>query len=386
MNNNVIFEVFILIKIAIVGTTAQSIFGFRLDLIKMLISKNYKVYAFATDYTEDNKEKLDEMGVVPVDYTLSRSGLNPLNDLICVIKLILYIKKINPDVVFSYFSKPSIYGTLAAHFCGVKKIYAMLEGLGYLFTEQPNGQKLKDKILKLIQINLYKFSFKKLDGLILLNNDDKKDLIEKYNIKVKNVLVLGGIGLDLEHYYKSTPPLSPVSFIFVGRLLVEKGVYEFLAAARIIKDKYPCVQFNIIGDIDEGNPGSLTKKELNILLKDNIINYHGYVNNVAEWIAKSSVFVLPSYREGFPRSTQEAMAIGRAVITTDVPGCRDTVQRGVNGFIVERWSSHALAESIEKIIKNPFLIEKMGESSYLIAKDKYDAHRVNIRLLRFIGL
>lgn len=373
-------------KVAIIGTTAQSILGFRLDLIKALVSKTYEVHTFAIDFTEESKRKVIEIGAIPNDYDLNRSGLNPLNDIYCTIKLRRILKKIQPDVVLSYFSKPTIFGTLAAAYSSVEHKYAMLEGLGYLFTEQPKGQTLKNKFLKKIQVELYRIAFKKLSGLILLNNDDKKDLLDKYNISINKLFILGGIGLNLNDYNKSSPPIEPVSFIFIGRLLSEKGIYEYISAAKKIKSKYPFVQFNVIGDIDAENPGSLSLNELNILLNDGVINYQGYVSNVSEWISRSSVFVLPSYREGFPRSTQEAMAIGRAVITTDVPGCRDTVQQGVNGYIVERWSDQALVDSFEKFILNSELIQEMGENSYIIARDNYDSNHVNEKLMNFIGV
>ncbi|EAU5040380.1 glycosyltransferase family 1 protein, partial [Salmonella enterica] len=253
----------------------------------------------------------------------------------------------------------------------------MLEGLGFLFTEQPSGIPQKTKILKRIQILLYRIAFKKINTLIVLNEDDRNDLLNAGCIEDRKVYVLGGIGINLEHYKYSPPPLEPISFIFIGRLLREKGIYEFIAAAKNIKERFEGVTFNVLGNIDPANPGSLKQNELDTIIKEEIINYVGYVNDVSHWLSKSSVFVLPSYREGFPRSTQEAMAIGRAVITTDVPGCRDTVVNNSNGFLIQRWSSDALAEAMEKFILSKELIRDCGKESARIAKEKFDTRITN---------
>ncbi|EDY2143057.1 glycosyltransferase, partial [Salmonella enterica] len=180
------------------------------------------------------------------------------------------------------------------------------------------------------------------------------------------------------------PPLEPISFIFIGRLLREKGIYEFIAAAKNIKERFEGVTFNVLGNIDPANPGSLKQNELDTIIKEEIINYVGYVNDVSHWLSKSSVFVLPSYREGFPRSTQEAMAIGRAVITTDVPGCRDTVVNNSNGFLIQRWSSDALAEAMEKFILSKELIRDCGKESARIAKEKFDTRITNKKIITIL--
>ena len=205
---------------------------------------------------------------------------------------------------------------------------------------------------------------------------------------MKQVGILGGIGLDLDDYnYHPIETIdSSINFLFIGRMLKEKGIHDFAAAAEIIKQVYPNVQFTVLGELDLSNPGALQQSELDRLTSLNIINYLGQVDNVQKWIADSHIFVLPSYREGVPRSTQEAMAIGRAIITTDVPGCRETVIDGVNGFLVEKWNPQALAEKMIYFIEHPEQIKKMGYESYKIAQDKFDAHKVNKRLINMLGL
>lgn len=374
-------------KVIMVGTVASSFYGFRADLIRTLIKKGHQVYAFTSEYTAEDLIKIENLGATPVIYTLNRGGLNPLADMIATYQLSNKIKAINPDLVFSYFSKPVIFGTLAARIAKVPRIIGMLEGLGYTFTEQPEGLSKKTQLIKKIQVFLYRIALPQLDQLIFLNPDDPKDLLEKHAIKVKKVEVLGGIGLNLDHYKYSANFTSNISFIFIARLLAEKGIHDYIKAVKIVKGKYPLVKFTVLGAIDKEALGSLKEEELESLVKTNIIEYPGHVSNVSEWIENSSVFVLPSYyREGVPRSTQEAMAIGRAIITTDVPGCRETVIDGVNGFLVPKWNPKALAEKMIYFIEHPEQIRLMGAESYKIAIKKFDADKVNQRLVNILGL
>ena len=370
-------------KIIMIGTVASSFLGFRADLIQALLAKSYTVYTFTSEYTEEELSQIESLGATPITYELNRGGINPLADTKSTYALSEKIKEIAPDLVFSYFSKPVIFGTLAARLAKVPRVIGMLEGLGYAFTEQPEGLSKKAQLIKIIQVLLYKIALPQLDNIIFLNPDDPKDLLEAYNIKVKQVGILGGIGLNLDEYnYQPIETIdSPIDFLFIGRMLKEKGIHDFIAAAKIVKQIHPEVQFTVLGEIDSSNPGALQQSELDRLVSLNIINYPGQVHNVQKWIAASHVFVLPSYREGVPRSTQEAMAIGRAVITTDVPGCRETVIDGVNGFLVEKWNPQALAEKMIYFIEHPEEIKKMGYESYKIAQDKFDAHKVNKRLI-----
>ena len=374
-------------KIAIIGTIAASFYGFRIDLIKALLEQQHTIYAFTSEYTSECLEKIEALGVIPITYQLNRGGLNPLADIKATYALSKKIKHIAPDLVFSYFSKPVIFGTLAAKMAKVPCIIGMLEGLGYTFTDQPEGLSKKTQLIKSVQVLLYKVALPQLDKLIFLNSDDPKDLLKHYNIKVKQVEILGGIGLDLEEYvYQPIVNAElPLNFIFVGRLLKEKGIYEFVSAAKIVKQKYPKTQCTVLGAIDNSNLGALRQSELDDLISSQVVNYPGHVTNVKDWIAKADVFVLPSYREGVPRSTQEAMAIGRAVITTDVPGCRETVIDGINGFLVEKWNPQALAEKMIYFIERPEQISLMGRESYKIAQEKFDADKVNKTLLKILN-
>lgn len=373
-------------KVILIGTTGSSFYGFRADLIKNLVSDGHQVYAFTSEYTDACLDKIKVLGAIPICYELSRGGLNPFSDIASTMQLVRKIKLIKPDLVFSYFSKPVIYGSIAAKIAKVPSIIGMLEGLGYTFTDQPEGQTLKTKLIRHIQVLLYRFAFPCLDKMIFLNPDDRHDLMQIYGLKAPAVHVLGGIGLNLADYTYVEAEARPVKFIFIGRLLKEKGVFELIDAIRQVKSKYPKAHFTILGAIDHQNMGALKQEQLDQLINEKLFEYPGHVTNVQDWITDASVFVLPSYREGVPRSTQEAMAIGRPVITTDVPGCRETVVDGVNGFLVPKWDAEALADKMCYFIEHPEQINIMGLESFKIAQEKFDAEKINLKLIEIIGL
>lgn len=373
-------------KIALISqNVSPGILIFRKDFIIHLLSIGYVVYAFALDYTEETERDVVALGAIPVTYKLNKAGLNPFLDIFHIYRLYRLLKKLSPDIVFSFFVKPSIYGTLAAKFAGVPRRIAMLEGLGYIYTQTEQGMIFKKRFLRFIHASLSGVSFNFADKVLFLNTDDVKDLSLSPFIDQSKLKVFGPIGLDLKNFPFSKPKLTlPIRFIFIARLSVEKGFLEYFAAARFVKKRFPFTEFLVLGGLDVDNPSALSKAELDEIIKDGAVTYLGYVDNVQEWIEKSHIFVMPSYREGFPRSTQEAMAIGRAVITTDVPGCRETVVEGLNGFLIPPWNAKILAEKMIYFIENPQEILRMGLQSHQIAVERFDADKINPVLAQVI--
>ncbi|EID0062641.1 glycosyltransferase family 4 protein [Vibrio vulnificus] len=371
-------------KIAIVGTVASSIFGFRMPYINLLLDQGHEVFAFAIDFNSEQKQHLLDLGITPVDYNISRSGKGLLLFLSEIKELRLKLEEVQPDIFFGYFLKPVLFGGIAAKIAKVPKRVGLIEGLGQTFTVPPNGLSLKQRFLiKVLSLGIG-FVSRLLDSIIVLNSDDQLELA-KY-ASLSKIKLLGGIGVDLNEYsYKSISSDGKIRFLFVGRLLQEKGVRYFLEAADKVKKNYPNAEFLLIGALDESSSSGITKEELNSYTDSGVVKHYGHVTNVIDYIEKSSVFVLPSYyREGVPRSTQEAMAVGRAIITTDNTGCRDTVVDNVNGFLVNKYDSSDLATKMELYLNNPALIRMHGKNSRRLAEERFDVANVNQRLLRFM--
>ena len=373
------------LRLAIIANQAFSIINFRGPLIRAMLAKGIVIYAFASDYDSRTRAEVSSIGAIPVDYSLSRTGMNPLKDLIDLFRLSAQLRRLKIDVTFAYFIKPVIYGTLAAWVAGVPKRYVMIEGAGYVFTESGTATSWKRRMLRMIGQSLYRVGLSKAHRIFLLNPDDERLFVDEKMATRDKTVLLNGIGLDLAYFQAVPQAQQPVCFIMVARLLREKGVFDFVDAARLVKFRHPTTSFLLLGDVDL-NPSSISESQVQAWVDEGVLEWPGHVTDVRPWIAKANVFVLPSYREGLPRSTQEAMAMGRPVITTDVPGCRETVQDGVNGLIVPVRDPNALANAMISFIDTPALIEKMGAESRKMAVNQYDVHQINSLILRCMDL
>jgi glycosyltransferase involved in cell wall biosynthesis len=372
-------------RLAIIANQAFSIVNFRGPLIRAMVARGVTVYAFASDYDEKTKASVQSIGAIPVDYSLSRTGLNPFRDVVDLFKLARQLGQLKIDMSFAYFIKPVIYGTLAAYVAGVAKRFVMIEGAGYVFTESGNALTIKRRLLRTVAKKLYRLGLSKAHTIFLLNPDDERMFVEERMAPREKICLLNGIGLDLDHFQVAPTVTSPLTFILVARLLREKGIFDYVEAARIVKAQHPDVKFVLLGDVDL-NPGSISEAQAHAWVQEGLVTWPGHVSDVRLWIAQASVFVLPSYREGLPRSTQEAMAMGRPVITTDAPGCRETVQQGENGYIVPVRDPAALAAAMLRFVDDPELIQKMGGQSRRWALEKYNVHEINSLILGRMGL
>lgn len=367
---------------AIISSQAFSMFNFRGPLIRDLVDAGVEVHALAPDYNDELRKKIQEMGASPVDFQLTRTGMNPVRDGIDMLRLTALLRRLRPDVTLGYFIKPVIYGTLAAWLAGVPRRVAMIEGLGYVFTVSSDRQSWQRKLLKKLVSALYEFSLGRAHQVIFLNKDDLAEFISARIVNEEKAVNLGGIGVDLSDWPIAPTHVQPVTFLLAARLLREKGIVEYAEAARLVKARHPEVRFVLLGGLDP-NPGALGQAEVEAWAAEGLLEWPGHVA-VRPWLSEASVFVLPSYREGLPRSTQEAMAMGRPVITTDVPGCRDTVNPGVNGFLVPVRDVPALADAMLRFVQNPSLIESMGHESRRLAEMHFDVRKINARLLKIL--
>lgn len=355
-------------RVALIGNQAFSMLNFRGPLIREMIVRGHEVFAFAPDFDEGGRSAIAALGAHPMDHGLQRTGMNPLRDAAGLWDLVGKLRAIRPDMALGYSIKPATYGVLAAWMAGVPKRFAMIEGLGHVFMEHPTG---RGRALRAAVALLYRTALGRADLTFFLNPDDRADFLRLRLVEAAKAKVIGGIGVDLAEWMPAAAVAEPMTFIFIGRLLREKGIADLIEAARLIKAAHPEARFLLLGDVDS-NPSSVRREEVEEWVAEGLVTWPGQVD-VAPWIARSSVFVLPSYREGVPRSTQEAMAMARPVITTDVPGCRETVVEGRNGFLVPARDAKALASAMMKFVDTPELVTSMGAESRRLAEERFDA-------------
>lgn len=370
-------------RFALITSQAFSVSNFRGPLITALVAQGVEVFAIAPDFDEQTRASVRLLGAVPVDCYLSRTGMNPLRDILSVLRLMVLLRRLKVEVSLAYFIKPVIFGNLAAFFVRVPQRFCMIEGLGYVFTPPGDHEPVTRRILRMLVSLLYKLSLKHAHRVFLLNQDDIAEMLNRGLVRHAQVVKLNGIGVDLTQWMPTPAVSPPITFLLAARLLREKGIVEYAEAARIVKSKYPDTRFILLGSVDP-NPGSLNAEEVSKWVTERLLEWPGHVP-VKSWMTQASVYVLPSYREGVSRSTQEAMAMGRAVITTDAPGCRETVVDGLNGFLVPVRESVALAEAMMRFIKQPALIETMGKASRMLAEERFDVHKVNAIMLATMG-
>jgi glycosyltransferase involved in cell wall biosynthesis len=338
----------------------------------------YRVTACAPldAHAEEVKNQLKRSNIEFISIQLKKTGLNAFSDLTAFISFYRILLKIKPEIVYLYNIKPVIYGSIAAKLTGTRKIHSTITGLGSVFI---SNQIMMRALRRLIE-GLYKIGLRFNTKIFFQNPDDLNFFVARRIVSKDKAFLVNGSGVDLS-YYSIAPLPKKISFIMVARLMKDKGIHEYLEACKNLKERYPNIVCYLFGNLD-ANPSSLTKKDLNCLVDRKIVNYIDGLTDVRAALAKASVFVLPSYREGTSRATLEAMATGRPIITTDAPGCRETVVNGINGYLVPVRNSIALANAMEKFILHPKIIQRMGKESRRIVEEKYDVKKVNKTIIK----
>jgi glycosyltransferase involved in cell wall biosynthesis len=360
-----------------------SLVNFRGHLIRALVKSGVEVHVAAPDFPSepDLCRTLSGWGVIAHRVPMRRTGRNPFADLVLVFRYFTLLRRVKPDVFLGYTVKPVIYGALGAWLAQVPRRIALITGLGYGFQ---GGR--RRAMLRWIVRNLYKLSLNVADVVIFQNSDDRHDFETLGLISARSrVEVVNGSGIDLELFPPKPLPEGRVTFLMIARLINDKGVREYVQAAELIQRENRNARFVLVGPID-ANPDSVTPKELQSWISHGLVEYRGVVTDVRADLADCSVFVLPSYREGTPRAVLEAMATGRAIITTDAPGCRETVDDGVNGFLVPVRSGEAVAVAMRRFMEDPRLLKTMGEASLFKVRTKYDVRDVNIKFMTILGI
>ena len=360
-------------KILLLCVTSQSIVNFRASLIKKLQSEGYSISAVAFDSLY--KDEIDKLGIDFYTLEDNNRSLNPLKILTLRKRYKKIIQKIKPDKVFTFMLKPNVFGVKGAKSAGVKEIYSMVEGAGDAFIRNS----FKWKVIRFVICKLYKGALKSTVKTFFLNNDDLKEFVDRGLIKYDKCELIHGIGVDLCKF--EFKPLKNYNvFLMVARMLETKGVYEYLNAARLVKQKYPDAVFNYLG-----GEGTVTVQDIKEYIEEGTVNYLGTAKDVRPYLEDCTAFVLPSYREGVSMSTMEAEAIGRIIITTQTVGCRETVEEGYNGYLVEKHNSEELAQACIKVIENKDKAIEMGKNSRAYAENKFDQIKINDQIIEVIG-
>ena len=372
-------------KFVLVASTPWSIIPFRGKLISGLCDLGIEVHICAPFTKGDSSiiQKLrDNYGVDTHTTPLGKAGINILSDFRYLMRLIEIIKLVKPEMMLCYTMKPVIYGTIAGWIAKVPARFSMITGLGFLFIE---SQGVFKRGVQFIGTSLLWFSLLKNHKLFFQNIDDKDLFVDRNLISSnKPTCVVNGSGVDLVHYDKRPLP-SHASFLLIARMIKNKGIREYIEAIRLVKKSHPKVKFSMVGGIEENIDG-VDPKEIQSWVVEGLVDYKGPLPDVRREIENCSVFVLPSYREGTPRSVLEAMSMGRAVITTDVPGCRDTVRSGLNGFLVRPKDCCDLADAMRRLIEDEELRTEMGEKSREYAVEKYSDVSVASEIMAGMGI
>jgi glycosyltransferase involved in cell wall biosynthesis len=366
----------------IIGVEPLSLINFRGDLIKSIEGAGVDVLSVSSALTGPLKKEFVEKKIKHESASFKRNGLSPVQDLKTLTELFRLLRNKKPSFVLAYTVKPVIWGGIAASFTNTK-FYALITGLGFAFQ----GQGLKRKTLTKLVCFLYKLSLINATKVIFQNEDNRRLFVERNIVQFEKTEVISGSGVDVKRfqYVKPSDVVGGVCFLCIARLLGEKGLREYAKAAEIVKKTHPKTSFILVGPEDT-SPDGISLLEVEEWTKNGAIEYNGSASDIRPFLEKAHVFVLPSYHEGLPRSTIEAMSVGRPIITTNAVGCKETVEQNVNGFKVPVANSVALAEKIIWFIEHPDQIEPMGLASRKIAEEKFDVHKVNARMLEIMGL
>ncbi|WP_111656356.1 glycosyltransferase family 4 protein [Isoalcanivorax indicus] len=375
-------------SIFIFSAHPRSLMNFRENLIKEFIDNGLIVHAMAPKIKESEavRERLTDLGVRLHDLPLDRSGANPVYDFFAILVIFFTLLRYRPAAVFSYNIKPVVFGMMAAWLARVKVRAALITGLGHAFSSPASSRR---SLVSRFASMLYWLGMRSASLVIFQNPDDKADLLSAGILpKHKHSIVVGGSGIDLDRF--SGLPLEvnhkPATFLMLARLLSEKGVRDYAAAAAIVKKKLPSARFVLAGDFDE-NPDAISPAEVDDWVERGYIEYLGRIPDVRPALSECTAFVLPSYyREGIPRSILEAMAMSRAVVTTDSVGCREPVIHGETGYLVEPRNPEQLAVRLIELAENPELAGAFGLAGRKRAEEVYDVHKVNADMLEAMGL
>lgn len=327
--------------------------------------------------------QLDAIGARYLPLPVKRNRIGIGGDLRYALRIWWLCRRLQPDRVLAYTAKPVVFGCSAAALAGVPHIYALVTGLGHVFT----GSTRRHYLMQSIMHRLYRLAFARCQRVFLQNPDDRDYFVERHALDPNKAVVVNGSGVDIGYFRPAALPKGDeIVFLLIARLIGDKGIREYARAAEQLRRRYPQARFQLLGPRDP-SPNAIPREEVQAWVGSGVIEYLGETKDVRPFLAAASVYVLPSYyREGTPRTALEAMAMGRPVITTDAPGCRQTVEQNRNGYLVPVRDADALARAMQRFIEKPSQITKMGKQSRIMAETIFDVRKVNERMLEAMGV
>jgi glycosyltransferase involved in cell wall biosynthesis len=366
------------VRIVVVGPLAASVYRFRAHMMKAMVDAGHDVLAVAPDDDPDIRSSLADMGIDYATVRMSRTGLNPIADLLTTVALTRTLRSRHADVILAFGAKPVVYGLAAAVLSNVSIRAAMITGTGSALL---GGDSLARRSVSRALRIMYRGALRHAHVIYFQNGDDERLFRSLHLIGDRPRIVrIEGSGVDLDHFAVAPFPSAPVTFLMIARLIRDKGVVEYADAARSVRRVRPDLRFKLLGGLDS-NPTGISSRQLKAWQDEGAIEYLGSAVDVRPALASAHVFVLPSYGEGMPRAVLEAMSMGRPILTTDVPGCRETVRPSINGYLVPPRSPDALAEAMHVMAGEAERLDEMGRASRSIAEERFDVHEVNRRIL-----
>lgn len=354
------------LKILFTSNVTWAMMKFRHGVLQDLLKQGHQLYIVAP--YDEFVVPLQDMGCHCIDIQLSRKGVNPIEDLKLTYRLYKIYRDIKPDIIFNYSIKPIIYGSFAAKLANIKSI-AINIGLGYTF--------IHTNLISKISHFLYKLALYFPKEVWFINEDDRNEFVNRLLVDYDKTFVLPSEGVDINYFSPRQCHNPHIVFLLIARVLWDKGVGEYFQAAKILKEKYPSVEFQLLGSIDDGNPRGIEAKVIEQWHNERAINYLGYAKDVRDFIAKATCIVLPSYREGKGMTLIEAGAMGKPLIATNVPGCKDIVKEGYNGFLCEMKNHVSLANAMEKIINlESDVLAILGKNAHQFMQEQFDEQKV----------
>lgn len=366
-------------KTIVLASLAYSLVNFRGRLIAAMIEQGHEVVVCAPDADPEVEAKLKAMGATYRQMPMARTGMNPFADIQTLLWLVRCFRREKPQIILAYTQKPIIYGGIASRIVPGSRFYAMVSGLGHVYSD--GGSRLLSLVRGIVSF-LYRLALVKARAVFVFNSDDRAEMLRHGIIRAEaHVVQVPGSGVDLDHYGFVRLPEGPPTFLMIARLLRNKGLIEYVEAARMVRAQVPDARFQLLGPPDE-NPAAIPIDTIHQWHNEPLVEYLGETRDVRPFLAAASIFVLPSwYREGLPRTILEAMAVGRGVITTDMPGCREPIVPGENGFIVEPRSALSLADAMLRVCADPGLPTRMSIAARRTVEDRYSVEMVNALLL-----